>query len=97
MPFDVQPTLDIAHAGPQVVIEARVAAEPPRPLTWRLAVQTRSQGGASNTTQAGSTDGANPNPLSTVTVNGAGVAELQVFEGERLVARERQDFGPPKP
>lgn len=94
MPFDVHPTLDIAHAGPQVVIEARVAAAPPRPLKWRLAVQTRGPAGSSATTQGGSTDGTNPNSLSTVRVNGAGVAELQVFDGERLIAQERKDFSP---
>lgn len=97
MPFDVHPTLDIAQAGPQVVIEARVAADPPRPLNWRLAVETRSPAGSSQSTQAGATDGANPGALSTVRVNGGGIAELQVFEGARLVATARKDFSAPQP
>lgn len=95
MPFDVHPTLDIAQVGPQVVIEARVAADPPRPLSWRLAVETRGPAGASKSTQAGATDGASPAALSSVRVNAGGVAELQVFAAGRLVAQQRQEFAPP--
>lgn len=95
MPIDVNPMLDIVQAGPQVVIEARVAADPPRPLSWRLAVQTRGAGGSSQSTQAGSTDGSSPAAVSTVRVNAGGVAELQVFASGQLVAQQRREFSPP--
>jgi hypothetical protein len=97
MPFDVHPALDIAQAGPQVVIEARVAADPPRPLHWRLAVETRGPGGSSRSTQAGDTDGASAAPLSSVRVNAGGIAELHVFSGGRLVAQHREEFDAPSP
>ncbi|MDX9997845.1 MAG: curli-like amyloid fiber formation chaperone CsgH [Phenylobacterium sp.] len=95
MPFDVHPVIDVVQAGPQVIIEARVAADPPRPLHWRLAVETRGSGGSSRSTQAGDTDGAAGSALSSVRVNAGGSAELQVFHEGRLVAQQRQEFTAP--
>jgi hypothetical protein len=84
---DVQAQIHMAAAGASVVIEARVAAEPVRPLSWRLTVRTLGPSGSiSNIAQSGRTDGANRRPVAVVTVNNPGDARLQVFDGGREVA-----------
>lgn len=97
MTADIHPTLDFRTAEQLVVIEARVQAPRARALEWRLIVRARSPGGVSSTTQSGHTDGARPEPVSTVSVNGAGTADLQVFQDGRLVAETHQAFAPDAP
>lgn len=94
MMIDVQPSLASVELVSGVLIEAHVAAEPPRPLTWRLTVSSVGPGGSSSIVQGGRTDGSRAQPVGTVSLNASGRAHLQVFEGEQLVGETTKTFEP---
>jgi hypothetical protein len=79
-----------------VAVSAFVEADTPRPLRWRLVVSSRTNGGTSNVTQGGATDGRSAAPVGVVTVspNSQGLVTLSVYDGDRMVHEETADIAP---
>lgn len=91
----VTPILDVTHAASGVRVEARIKALPPRPVEWRLTVDTAGPGGRSRIAQAGAAQGSEGQLLAAVQVDNPGEAELQVFQHGRLVASASARFRVP--
>jgi hypothetical protein len=93
---DVVAQLDLTRTEQTLAVSAFVAAAPPRPLRWRLIVQSRGPGGTSNVTQGGTTSGAANEQVGTTTVsaNSSGAVTLLVYDGEREVASDTVSFSP---
>jgi hypothetical protein len=92
----VTPTIDITAAATQSVLQAHVTADQATPLRWRFVVVSGKPNNHSEIAQGGMTDGRNPGALSTVRVNSAGEAVLEVYRDNRLIAQARRPFGPPQ-
>lgn len=87
---DVNAQLQLAETARGVEVRAFVAADEPRPLRWKLVVESRSAGGTSNVSQGGSTDGERTDAVGAVTVTAGsqGTVTLVVYDGEQEVARD---------
>ncbi|CAL1692617.1 hypothetical protein MMB232_02792 [Brevundimonas subvibrioides] len=93
---DVIAQLDLNRTEQRLEVSAVVMSAPPRPLRWRLMVQSRGPGGTSNVSQGGTTGGASSERISTTTLSAqsSGIVTLLVFDGEREVASDNLSFGP---
>ena len=98
MPLDLPPVqaqiVETAE-GATRTLRAVVTAASPRRLRWVMVVDAVGPSGRSTTRQSGHTQGATPATVSTtqVNANAGGQVELQVYDGEELVARSTLALG----
>lgn len=96
---DIQAQLQLMDTARGVEVRAFVTSAAPKPLRWRLIIESRSAGGTSNVTQGGATDGGGAAPVGAVTVTrgSEGAVTLLVYDGDQEVAREVRRLDLPTP